>query len=123
MDLAHEVLEEACGSTNAARCAHLVYLVRSMFELYTSLVPDYHGDVIDSLPQVSGQSDAIAISLLPTSLVIHILFISIHHNSLYQYIILFYYYTTCTITNLMICNLCCKSGNIGVEKYLANVAI
>jgi len=50
------MLEEACGSSNEQCCAQIVYGVRSMFELYTSVVPDYHCDTIENLPQVSGES-------------------------------------------------------------------
>ncbi|XP_067941918.1 centromere/kinetochore protein zw10 homolog [Watersipora subatra] len=53
MKLAHSMLEEACGSSNAACCSQIVYAVRSMFELYTSVVPDFHHDGIESLPQMT----------------------------------------------------------------------
>lgn len=55
MKLAHSMLEEACTSTSAACSSQIVYAVRSMFELYTSVVGDYHRESIESLPQVTGK--------------------------------------------------------------------
>ena len=54
MKLAHTMLEEACNSTQPSTSSQIVYAVRSMFELYTSVVSDYHKQSITDLPQVTG---------------------------------------------------------------------
>ena len=56
MNLAHSMLEEASSSTSAACSSQIVYAVRSMFELYTSVVSDYHRQSIETLPQLTGES-------------------------------------------------------------------
>lgn len=55
MKLAHTMLEEACNTTQPSTSSQIVYAVRSMFELYTSVVSDYHKQSITDLPQVTGK--------------------------------------------------------------------
>ncbi|KAF6024759.1 ZW10 [Bugula neritina] len=53
LTLVHEMMEEACISGHAACTTQILYTIRSMFELYTSVVSDHHRNSIETLPQVS----------------------------------------------------------------------
>jgi len=58
LTLVHEMMEEACISGHAACTTQILYTIRSMFELYTSVtsvVSDHHRNSIETLPQVSGE--------------------------------------------------------------------
>ncbi len=55
MKLAYETLHEATTMTPECAC-QLFYVVRNMFELYCTVVPTYHQQSLETLPQVSGKS-------------------------------------------------------------------
>ena len=55
ISMAYETLNEATKSTS--QCAiQLFYSVRNMFELFCNVVPTFHKENLDSLPQLSGKN-------------------------------------------------------------------
>ena len=53
VELAYETLAEA--TTSSPQCAiQMFYAIRNMFELYCSVVPAYHKESLEKIPQLSG---------------------------------------------------------------------
>ena len=60
MDLAYKTLHEATTEDSRPQCAvQLFYSVRNVFFLFCEVVPTYHRDSLDSLPQITGQLSCI----------------------------------------------------------------
>ena len=56
MDLAYETLHEAVSTQNSDQCSiQLFYATRDVFVLFCEVVPTYHRQSLEDLPQITGQ--------------------------------------------------------------------
>ena len=57
MDLAYVTLHEATSADSTDQCrVQLFYSIRNMMMLYCEVMPTYHRDSLENLPQITGNN-------------------------------------------------------------------